>query len=233
MALALNEIASPQNNYGWASAGIYCFSDTKTNEILYIGLTVDLAQRFRQHNGLTTALDSNCKTKQIKEWFKAHKNIGYSILVQSSWIQPLNARYRNKHSIMKNDPIEDLTPESGQEAIIRVEGLMLEAHLKAKGKLPKWNKIGGSVIGTQKATAKHMYVLDLFTDTISDYSVAESTIRAISENPIYERYENYIHGVRLKTTLANKPFQLMWENEEDIRDLKEQIVESKYSSQIS
>lgn len=50
IADALNTLCSPNDNYGWASVGIYCYWDYDTKEILYIGLAVDLTVRFKQHN---------------------------------------------------------------------------------------------------------------------------------------------------------------------------------------
>lgn len=44
-ANAIDDLCSPKDNYGWASAGIYCFW-------VYIGLAGDLAERFKQHNGI-------------------------------------------------------------------------------------------------------------------------------------------------------------------------------------
>lgn len=52
IAEALDDLCSPNDNYGWASAGIYSFWDYNTKEIFYIGLAVDLTERFKQHNGL-------------------------------------------------------------------------------------------------------------------------------------------------------------------------------------
>ena len=38
MSSFIEEICSPLDNYGWSSAGIYCFWDYYTKEILYIDL---------------------------------------------------------------------------------------------------------------------------------------------------------------------------------------------------
>ena len=52
MADAIDDLCSPTDNYGWASAGIYCFWDYYAEAVLYIGLAGDLAERFKQHNGI-------------------------------------------------------------------------------------------------------------------------------------------------------------------------------------
>ena len=66
MADAIDDLCCPNDNYGWASAGIYCFWDYYTHEVLYIGLAGDLAERFMQHNGLLH-VESGSKEKQINE----------------------------------------------------------------------------------------------------------------------------------------------------------------------
>lgn len=52
MANAIDDLCSPTDNYGWASAGIYCFWDYYAEVVLYMGLAGDLAERFKQHNGI-------------------------------------------------------------------------------------------------------------------------------------------------------------------------------------
>lgn len=87
LAYAIDDICCPSDNYGWASAGIYCFWDYNTHEVLYIGLASDLYERFRQHNGLLPMQNEGCKYKQIQEYFISHTKLGYSIL--------FNHRYHN------------------------------------------------------------------------------------------------------------------------------------------
>ena len=68
MANAIDDLCSPKDNYGWASAGIYCFWDYYAEAILYIGLAGDLAERFKQHNGILPIKEGS-KQKQIEEYF--------------------------------------------------------------------------------------------------------------------------------------------------------------------
>ncbi len=44
MANAIDDLCSPTDSCGWASAGIYCFWDYYAEAILYIGLAGDLAE---------------------------------------------------------------------------------------------------------------------------------------------------------------------------------------------
>ena len=69
IADSLDDLCCPNDNYGWASAGIYCFWDYDLRKILYIGLASDLAVRFKQHNGILP-LSSGSKQKKIEEYFK-------------------------------------------------------------------------------------------------------------------------------------------------------------------
>ena len=40
MANAIDDLCSPTDTHGWASAGIYCFWDYYAEAVLYIGLAV-------------------------------------------------------------------------------------------------------------------------------------------------------------------------------------------------
>ena len=73
---------SPEDIYGWASAGIYCFWDIQTRQPLYIGLAVDLGSHFQQHNGLKQCDPRGCKLQRIQQYFSEYEAIGYSVLVQ-------------------------------------------------------------------------------------------------------------------------------------------------------
>ena len=70
MADAIDDLCSPTDNYGWASAGIYCFWDYYAEAVLYIGLAGDLAERFKQHNGILPIKEGS-KQKQIEDYFSS------------------------------------------------------------------------------------------------------------------------------------------------------------------
>lgn len=76
MSQYIDDLCSPMDLYGWASAGIYSFWDYYTKEILYIGLASDLYVRFRQHNGLLPISENACKFKQIRSYFPCMKDLG-------------------------------------------------------------------------------------------------------------------------------------------------------------
>ena len=93
MADAIDDLCSPTDNYGWASAGIYCFWDYYAEAVLYIGLAGDLAERFKQHNGILPIKEGS-KQKQIEDYFSRNERLGYTIFVQSPLSQPLVHRNR-------------------------------------------------------------------------------------------------------------------------------------------
>lgn len=74
MANAIDDLCSPKDNYGWASAGIYCFWDYYAEAILYIDLAGDLAERFKQHN-VILPIKEGSKQKQIEEYFFQNKQL--------------------------------------------------------------------------------------------------------------------------------------------------------------
>ena len=47
MAKAIDDLCSPTDNYGWASAGIYCFWDYYAEAVLYIGLAGSIMGFYR------------------------------------------------------------------------------------------------------------------------------------------------------------------------------------------
>ena len=149
MADAIDDLCSPNDNYGWASAGIYCFWDYYAEAVLYIGLAGDLAERFRQHNGILP-LEEGSKQKQIEEYFSKNERLGYTIFVQSPLSQPLVHRNKKMYEAFaaeNNSPVQDLLSDQGRDDIKRVEGILIEAFRKRYGHLPPWNTIGGSIAG--------------------------------------------------------------------------------------
>lgn len=199
IANALDDLCCPTDTYGWASAGIYCFWDYYTKEIYYMGLAVDLTERFKQHNGLMKIDPNACKKKQIDEYFKTKEKLGYSIFVQSTLSQPITHRNKEQYKgfLGEDFSIEDYVGKEGEEHIKQVEGILIEAYRKANGKFPKWNRIGGSIDGQESATIGNYAIVKSFNDFKPNPLVARSTLREISKNPTYERYENFLHAIRM------------------------------------
>jgi len=195
IADALDEICSPGDSVGWASTGIYSFWDYYTKEIYYIGYAVDLANRFRQHNGILPINDGACKYQQIIDYFSKNQRLGYSIFVQSPLAQA--ATHRN-HTILDFDDNTEWISQESKESSRIVEGSFIEIFRKRDGELPHWNKIGGSIIGSKRANLKMYDQLHrCLTGNQRDPLVARSTIREIAKNNVFEWYETTLHGVRM------------------------------------
>lgn len=203
MASNLDEICSPTDTLGWASAGIYSFWDYYTKEILYIGLASDLCVRFKQHNGLLPIAENACKISQIKNYFSNHERLGYSILVQSPLSQPIVHRnetmYRKFLETPKGMPILNYAGEEGLEHIRQAEGQLIESYKLVVGDIPPWNKIGGDTFSRKYASKdNYLYVVQAFANSTTDnYLVAKSTIREIADNATYEWFEVQLHGLRM------------------------------------
>lgn len=211
LAEAIDDLCSPSDNYGWASAGIYCFWDYYAEAILYIGLAGDLAERFKQHNGILPIKEGS-KQKKIEEYFSKNERLGYTIFVQSPLSQPLvhrNKTLYEKFARQQNAPVEDLLSEQGRDDIKRVEGILIESFRRKYGHFPPWNNIGGSVAGQNRVMENDINIVKSFC-TPDDYAinpiVSRSTIRELSQNPEWAWYENYLHGARMNLLMLGMEY---------------------------
>ncbi len=229
---ALDDLCSPLDNYGWASAGIYCFWDYYTKEIYYIGLALDLTERFKQHNGLMKIDENCCKKKYIDEYFKNKEKLGYTIFVQSVMSQPITHKNIDlfKEWLGKDFSKENYVGQEGHDHIKRVEGILLEAYKKVKGDYPKWNKMGGSVFGQRVATEGNYEIVKSFNQLDSHPLVSKSTLRELANNPIYEGYENFLHAVRMTMLNSGMSFNdsLKFHNNHDTFGWWKIITKDKY-----
>ena len=233
---AIDDLCNPSDSYGWASAGIYSFWNYYTHEILYIGLASDLYERFRQHNGLSQMDIKGCKYSQINQYFKSYDKLGYTIFVQSPLSQPLV--HRNKELFEKmasehNSDIKDYTNSQGIKDIKRVEGILIEAYRKSYGDFPKWNKVGGSIQGQNKVKKNNINIVKSFCspqDININPIMSRSSIRELSSNPTYERYESFLHSVRMLVLLfgMDYPEALQFINNTDPYNCYEEIKNSGY-----
>lgn len=199
----IEEICSPLDTVGWASAGIYSFWNYDSKEILYIGLASDLYIRFKQHNGLLPIANNACKYEQIQEYFQTHERLGYTILVQSTLSQPIVHRnekmYRDFLNVPKGISVENYAGEEGLENIRRAEGQLIEAYKMVVGDIPPWNKIGGDIQGRKAATeGNFLQIVKAFSEgNTKNYLVSRSSLRELAENPTYEWFELQLHGLRM------------------------------------
>ena len=213
LAMAIDDLCSPNDSYGWASAGIYSFWDYNTHEVLYIGLASDLAERFKQHNGLIEMSENGCKRCQIEEYFKNHDKLGYTIFVQSPLSQPMVHRNRKQYEAFaaeKNTPVQEYVSDQGIEDIKRVEGNLIQAFNLYYGHLPAWNRIGGSIEGHQRVLENNINIVKCFSNP-QEYKanpiVSRSTIRELSNNATYTAYEIDLHAVRMYMLMMGMNYQ--------------------------
>jgi hypothetical protein len=205
IADSLDEICSPKDLTGWASSGIYSFWNYYTKEIYYIGLAIDLAERFKQHNGMLPISDEAYKYHQITDYFSKNQKLGYSIFVHSSLAQAKT--HRNQLNIDFDDNTEWISQES-KENIKIIEGSFIEALKKRNNNLPQWNKVGGSDIG-RKRVSLEMYdqLVGCLTGNQHDPLVARSSIREIANNPVFEWYEINLHSARMGMLSRRNAFE--------------------------
>lgn len=198
IAYVLNDICNPNDYSGWASAGIYCFWDYETREVLYIGLARDFSERFKQHNGLVSCNPKSCKIEYINDYFSKNEKLGYSIFVQSPLHQPITIK--NIFDLFCKDSqtvnIRDFEDEPVKQDYKIVEGILIEAYKKTYNKIPIWNRISGSKEGQLASSIDNYEIIKVFTSMNPSPLLARYTIREISNNPTYERYETFLHAAR-------------------------------------
>ncbi len=200
IANALSEICSADQSSGWSSAGIYCYWNYYTKEILYFGLAVDLFERFKQHNGLiSTNSRTGNKYNKIQEYFKTNQKLGFSIFLQSSLSQPFTSKLKNEYRDiweLNKEEIESIGKD-GRQSVQFMEGVLIKCFQNKTGNLPSWNKIGGSILGQLQATSEDEVLMSLFTNENPNGNVSRATIRELAINSEYNLYESQLHAYRI------------------------------------
>lgn len=197
---AVDDLASPNDTYGWASVGIYVFFDPDSRDVLYVGLARDLAERFAQHNGLVVMEARHCKSREIDEWFASREALGYAVLLQSPMDQVSVGRQRGTPSAAYYDEETDEFydyPTEGLEEARHLEGTLIASYRARHGVLPPWNKIGGSVAGAGDATTGGYNVLALATGQADSLLLARKTLRELSADPSAVSFEQTLHLGRI------------------------------------
>ena len=238
MADFLEDICSPLDTWGWASAGIYSFWDYYTKEVLYIGLASDLHVRFKQHNGLLSIDEGACKYQQIQNYFNLHEKLGYSILLQSPLSQPIVQRneklYRKFLDAPKSSPIPNYAGEEGLEYIRTAEGQLIESYRMSTGDIPPWNKIGGDVSSRKYASLNnYQFVVEAFArGTSENFLLARCTIRELVESATYTWFEVQLHSLRMMMLALRISFNEAVEAQKKFnpyfQDQWNRIIESRY-----
>ncbi len=231
LPISLEEICSPNDLYGWASSGIYSFCELlyKRN-LLYWACHRFRRKKFKQHNGILPTTDNGCKYKQITDYFSKNQKLGYSIFVQSPLSQAQT--HRNQNDLHFDEHNEWVNLES-KENIKIVEGSFIGAFQKRNGKLPRWNKVEGSIIGSKRATLE-MYeqFIGCLTGDKHDPLVARSSLREIASDAAFAHYETWLHGIRMSMLSRQVSFeQVLGEHLEPtspFNQIYRKIISTKY-----
>lgn len=194
---ALEEIASPLDMWGWSSNAVYTFWDPQARDLLYVGLAVDIGERFAQHLGLKSCRASGCKREQINAWFKNHETIGYSVILQSDNMQPVVGR------LAKDLGLAGPEADEVQPGELRyLEGRFIEAHRRRFGTRPPWNSVGGSRFGqAQVADLEPDALFDILPGRIDSLFVARPSIRDLAASPTAVAFEICLHTARLRAAM--------------------------------
>ena len=197
------------NTQDWATAGIYCYWDYNTKEILYIGLAVDLVERFKQHNGISKCSKTNCKYDEIEEYFKRNEYLGFTIILQSALSQPVNQRQVKKYKkSFKKCDLSRVLGDQGNEEIKRLEGILLEAFRQRYGRFPLWNKMGGSLDGKNSFKESNLALLELLVTNKASKYVSRVSIKELASNPTFCRFEAYLHSIRISPLPSLETIQM-------------------------
>lgn len=228
IADSLEEICSPNDIYGWASSGIYSFWNYYTKEIYYIGLAIDLVERFKQHNGILPTTENSNKYNQIINYFSKNQKLGYTIFVQSPLSQAQT--HRNQESMHFDEYNEWINSETREDIKI-VEGSFIGAFKKRNGNLPHWNKVEGSIIGSKRSTPE-MYdqLVGCLTGNKYDFLVARSSIREVASNAAFAYYETWLHGIRMLMLRRQVSFEKIIQEQLEPTALFHQIYKKIISS---
>ncbi|MWC31360.1 GIY-YIG nuclease family protein [Paenibacillus sp. MMS18-CY102] len=234
ISFALDDLCAATDSYGWASSGIYCFWDYYTNEVLYIGLAVDLTERFKQHNGLLSIDPASCKFENILEYFRANEKLGFTIFVQSPLSQAVTRN--NIYKWFGYDPdqfqIKDFTKDGSRDQLKVIEGILIETYRLNNGKLPPWNAVSGNVFGQRSARKENYEIVKCFTSIEPSPLTSRYSLRELSDNPVHEGYENFLHGARILMLRLSITYQeaLNIIRKKDSLGIYNQLLASKYFS---
>lgn len=217
IAAALDDLCSPADTYGFSCAAIYAFWSVPQRELLYIGLTKNIALRFRQHVGLVKCDPKCCKVAQITDYFQSNERLGYSVLVQSSLMQVVGSAEARALEASLPDLPDDLVSDEvnledvfGTEQEIAVaEGMLLELHRQLGDKLPKWNKVGGAVAGRKRRSLySHAAQLSAIADEMQGKSPQEIDQEIEAKGPPFELLLN-LEGSELSVLNAHSTLREM------------------------
>ena len=176
---ALDIVCNRKGFFSFDHYGIYTFWDFDTKEILYIGLSKNIRNRFANHNGISGTSEKGNKYKYITEYFNNNERLGYTILVQSPF------EHKDEFLDSKDDEIK------------QIEGALLEDFKNNFGRLPIWNDIGGSIYGrTPYMINRYGNIFDMIVGKTLDFMNAKSTLRELAKDLDKLAFESDLNVIR-------------------------------------
>ena len=151
---------------------------------------------------------TGCKREKIDAWFAEHPALGLTVLLQSSFVQPMCHRRAKMFGLdlkaAKGDPMVDLDPLPGEVADL--EGRLIEQHLRTHGERPPWNEMGGSVAGAAQVAGLEPDDLFAVLAGVKDNPlVARLTIRELAEDSTAMTFEDHLHTARIRAVMFGAP----------------------------
>lgn len=135
-----------------------------------------------------------------------------------------------KFDLTKKEMIEqygDLV-QNGYEAIVNMEGLLIEEHEKESNKIPRWNKIKGFKLKVNNEKSNHVKVLKMLSNKIDDWMVARKSFTELSKNETYLRWELDLHAIRFNAILMQSTFKDSWNSSLLSDKTKDEIISNAY-----
>lgn len=211
---ALKVLLAP-NQPDWSPAGVYCYWDRDSHDILYLGLTKDLPGRFAQHNGLVSHPEGGNKWKHIKPHLETRGRIGFSILLQGKAISLMEQLYEI-----------DATLGWQQQQVLAVgEGQLIETHRLVYGRRPPWNTDPGSLLGRRWAT-EAAPLLELLAARRESLFAARVPIRQLATDLGPRFKEGVIHASRMRAVMALHEVAEMPTDQDDEATIQRKITKS-------
>ena len=200
---ALEEIASPLDSWGWSSAGIYPFWDPETRDVLYIGLAIDLPDRFGQHMGLVGCSAAGCKrdNQRLVRAPPVDRFQRVAADAQHSANRTSSAKALGIDlAEAKLDPMVELDPLT--DDLKDLEGRLIELHRLTYGRRPPWNNMGGSVAGAKQVQGVAPEgIFELITGGEDSPFVARRTLRQLANDATAVAYEEHLHTARIRAVM--------------------------------
>lgn len=178
---ALSCVCHRLGKWSFDMYGVYFFWDFDTKEILYIGVTTNLTQRFGEHNGVLDVEGlKSTKYHEIQDYFKTKDRLGYSVFVQDPFRHDPSTHYPDK-----------------KEEAFTIESAFLEEYRQKFSNYPIWNKIGGIKKGRSPEMMKRYgNIFDMVTLSRIGFLNAKSTLREIEKDEVKKAHEYHLNAVR-------------------------------------